>query len=311
MSEPARYVGRFAPSPTGPLHFGSLLAAVASYLEAARQGGSWLVRIEDIDPPREQPGASERILEALDCYGFRSSAPATWQSTSASAHSAAIARLLDADLAYHCDCSRKDLAKAGVGPLGAIYPGICRQRNLEPRESLAIRVRTGGGRIAVADRLQGAQSWDLEALSGDFIIRRRDGLVAYQLAVVVDDHLQGVTDIVRGIDLIDSTPRQVWLQQLLGFGTPAYAHIPVAVDAQGRKLAKSTDAAPLPLDKPAPVLFRALLALQQGPSPELRRASLATLWDWAREHWNLDRLCGTQAIPAHPAAMAKRQNRLL
>jgi glutamyl-Q tRNA(Asp) synthetase len=161
------------------------------------------------------------------------------------------------------------------------------------------------------DRLQGAQNWELEALSGDFVIRRRDGRVAYQLAVVVDDHLQGVTDIVRGIDLLDSTPRQVWLQQLLGYGTPAYAHIPVVVDAQGRKLAKSTNAAPLPLDKPAPLLYRALLALKQRPPPTLGRASLPTLWEWAREHWNLDRLCGTQAIAAHPAAMVQRQNRLL
>jgi glutamyl-Q tRNA(Asp) synthetase len=293
------------------LHFGSLLAAVASYLEAARQGGRWLVRIEDIDPPREQPGASERILEVLDGYGFEASGPATWQSASASAHSTAIAHLVDADLAYYCDCSRKDLAKADVGPLGAIYPGTCRQRNLEPRAPLAIRVRTGDDRIAISDRVQGAQSWRLEALSGDFVIRRRDGLVAYQLAVVVDDYLQGVTDIVRGIDLMDSTPRQVWLQQLLGYGTPAYAHIPVAVDARGRKLAKSTNAAPLPLDKPAPLLYRALLALQQTPPPTLRRASLATLWEWAREHWNLDRLCGTQAVPARPAAMVQRQNRLL
>jgi glutamyl-Q tRNA(Asp) synthetase len=311
MSKPPRYVGRFAPSPTGPLHFGSLLAAVASYLEAGRRDGSWLVRIEDIDPPREEPGASARILEALDRYGFAISGSTTWQSASGPAHSAAIARLVDADLAYYCDCSRKNLAEADMGPLGAIYPGTCRHRSLTPADSLAIRVRTGGARIAMADRLQGAQAWELEASSGDFVIRRRDGFVAYQLAVVVDDHLQGVTDIVRGIDLLDSTPRQVWLQQLLGCVTPGYAHIPVAVDAEGRKLAKSTSAEPLPLEHPAPTLYRALLALQQRPPKSLERASLATLWEWAREHWKLDRLRGVQAVPAPPAAMVQRQNPIL
>lgn len=311
MSKPRRYAGRFAPSPTGPLHFGSLLAAVASYLEAGRQRGSWLVRIEDIDPPREQPGAGERILEALDRYGFDSSGPATWQSASAAAHSAAVAGLVEARLAYYCDCSRKDLAKADVGPLGAIYPGTCRQRQLAPGESLAIRVRTTGARIALTDRLQGPCVWELEGLSGDFVIRRRDGLVAYQLAVVVDDHLQGITDIVRGIDLIDSTPRQVWLQQLLGYDTPDYAHIPVAVDTEGRKLAKSTNAAPLPLDEPAPVLYRALLVLQQHPPPTLEQASLAGVWEWAHEHWDPDRLRGMKSVPADPAAMAQGQNRLL
>jgi glutamyl-Q tRNA(Asp) synthetase len=311
MSKPPRYVGRFAPSPTGPLHFGSLLAAVASYLEAGRRGGSWLVRIEDIDPPREQPGASHRILEALERYGFAISGPTRWQSASAPAHRAAIARLVDARLAYYCDCSRKNLLKADTGPLGAIYPGTCRRRDLAPGDSLAIRVRTRGGRIAIPDRLQGTQSWELEALSGDFVIRRRDGFVAYQLAVVVDDHLQGVTDIVRGIDLLDSTPRQVWLQQLLGCVTPTYAHIPVAVDTDGRKLAKSTHAAPLPLDHPAPTLYRALLALQQSPPKSLERAPLTTLWEWAREYWRLDTLRGMQALPAHPAAMVQRQNPLL
>ncbi len=290
MSQPSGYVGRFAPSPTGPLHFGSLLAAVASYLEALRRGGTWLIRIEDIDPPREQAGASERILEALERYGFEFQEPATRQSLSEAAHHAAIGQLLESGRAYYCDCSRKELTEADQGPLGSIYPATCRHRHLAPAPSCAIRVRTDGAQIAFTDRLQGAQRQSVESVSGDFVIRRRDGLIAYQLAVVVDDYRQRVTDVVRGIDLLETTPRQVWLQRLLGYDTPAYSHIPVAVDKRGRKLGKSTDAPALPLDAPAPVLFRALLALQQAPPPMLERASLAAVWAWAAEHWNLDRL---------------------
>ncbi len=301
MSNASGYVGRFAPSPTGPLHFGSLLAAVASYLEAVRQGGAWLVRIEDIDPPREQEGARVRILEALESYGFAFHGPATRQSESEPAHHAAISALLDSGLAYYCDCSRRELTDADLGPLGAIYPGTCRHRQLLFTTSGAIRVRTDGAQIAFTDRLQGEQRQSVETSSGDFVIRRRDGLIAYQLAVVVDDHRQGITDIVRGIDLMDSTPRQAWLQRLLGYDTPSYAHIPVAVDRHGRKLGKSTQAAALPLEAPATVLFHALSALQQAPPPPLARASLATIWTWAAEHWKLDRLRGLRTVVTAPA----------
>lgn len=300
MTEPSGYVGRFAPTPTGPLHFGSLLAAVASYLEAVRRGGAWLVRIEDIDPPREQAGATQRILEALQRYGFEIHGPGTRQSVSEPAHRAAIAQLVDSGRAYYCDCSRKELSDADQGPLGAIYPATCRHRHLAPAPSCAIRIRTDGAQIAFTDRLQGEQRQSVESASGDFVIRRRDGLIAYQLAVVVDDHRQGVTEVVRGIDLLDSTPRQVWLQRLLGYDTPAYAHIPIAVDVHGRKLGKSTQAAALPLEEPAPVLFDALVALQQAPPPTLERAALATVWTWAAEHWNLDRLRGLRSVTAAP-----------
>jgi len=255
------YVGRFAPSPTGPLHFGSLLAAVASYLEARSNNGRWLLRIEDIDPPREQPGATEMILAALEAYG--------WQ-------------------AYPCGCSRRGLAAAAQGPLGIIYPGTCRDGC--DSDETALRVRTNDQEIVFVDALQGRQSQRLESESGDFIILRRDGLVAYQLAVVVDDELQGVTDIVRGIDLMDSTPRQIWLQQLLGFTTPNYYHIPVAVNADGQKLSKNTGAKGLPLSNIEATLVAALQALGQDPSPDLARADLPEIWHWAGSHWDITAL---------------------
>jgi glutamyl-Q tRNA(Asp) synthetase len=200
-----------------------LLAAAASYLQARRHGGRWLVRIEDIDPPREQPGATERILEALERYGFEWDGPVTYQSRSGSAHEADLARLLEAGQAYPCGCSRADLVDAPRGPLGTIYPGTCRT-GCSASET-AIRVRTDDSIISFVDGLQGPQQQRLESESGDFVIWRRDGLVAYHLAVVVDDYKQGVTEIVRGIDLIDSTCRQIWLQGLLAYPTPDYSTV--------------------------------------------------------------------------------------
>lgn len=288
------YVGRFAPSPTGPLHFGSLLAAVASYLEARRAGGEWLVRIEDIDPPREQPGASDRILTCLEACGFEWDRQVIFQSSSAKHHDRAVDWLLERGLAYRCNCSRRDLADEPAGPLGTIYPGTCRNRRVEGES--AIRVRTHNRAITVNDRLQGRIEQRLESTSGDFVIRRRDSLVAYQLAVVIDDALQGVTDIVRGIDLIESTPRQVYLQGLLDLPTPGYAHIPVAVDANGDKLSKATGADPVDPARPGPVLARALAALGQAPAAGLASADTATIWAWAAENWSPSRLAGRHDI---------------
>jgi len=290
----AEYVGRFAPSPTGPLHFGSLLAAVASYLEARCQGGRWLIRIEDIDPPREQPGADLEILRVLEAYCFEWDGEVTYQSRSGGPHEEAVARLLDAGLAYRCGCSRRDLADAPRGPLGTIYPGNCRAGYAG--EEFAIRVRTDDEPIEIVDRLQGRITQRLESESGDFIILRRDGLIAYQLAVVVDDALQGVTDIVRGIDLLDSTPRQVYLQRLLGLPTPGYAHIPVVEHDDGSKLSKLTGAPPIRAEDAGRTLFNALRALGQSPPPELEAAGLAETWRWAESHWSLARLAGQQNI---------------
>lgn len=275
------YVGRFAPSPTGPLHFGSLLAAMASYLDARANSGRWLVRIEDIDPPREQPGAAEDILAALERYGFEWDDTPCLQSRFLEAHRDALARL--AEYTYRCSCSRRDLNDEPVGELGVIHPRSCLR---SAGDDYAIRVRVGEVQTEFTDRLQGRQTMPLAEESGDFVLLRRDGLIAYHLAVVVDDERQGVTDIVRGIDLMPSTHRQLFLQTLLGYRHPNYAHIPVAVHANGDKLSKLTGAEALPDDNIAGVLHKALSALQQSPPDSLRRASPDDLWQWAIEHWD-------------------------
>jgi len=302
------YIGRFAPSPTGPLHFGSLLAAVASFLEARRHGGQWLLRVEDIDPPRSQPGATNEILDALERYGFEWDGPVSYQSASREAHEHAIELLLDAGKAYRCSCSRRDLAAAPRGALGIIYPGTCRA-GCSSVEG-ALRVRTDNEPIVFVDRLQGPQSQRLESESGDFIVLRRDGLIAYQLAVVVDDHLQAITNVVRGIDLLDSTPRQIALQQLLGYTTPDYYHIPVAINDQGQKLSKSHGAWGISPDAAEKNLFIALQVLAQKPPTELQCASLTDIWKWAQQHWDIDVLRGQSQIAAELSALAVVKNGL-
>ena len=302
-------MGRFAPSPTGPLHFGSLLAAAASYLQARSRGGTWLVRIEDIDPPREQPGATGRILEALERYGFEWDGPVIYQSRSHAAHEAALSRLLEAGHAYRCGCSRRDLADAPRGPLGIIYPGTCRTGS--PTDDTAVRVRTDDCPIGFIDGLQGAHQERLESESGDFVIWRRDGLVAYHLAVVVDDHEQGVTEIVRGIDLMDSTCRQIWLQRLLGYPTPDYLHIPVATHTDGQKLSKLTGARAVPLGRPENFLLQVLAALGQEPPAGLDAGSLQEIWSWAIENWHIEALAGKTRITLDGNAMAEGKNGLL
>ncbi len=292
--EPAPYVGRFAPSPTGPLHFGSLAAAVASYLQARTQGGQWLLRIEDIDPPREQVGASDEIIRALEKYGFEWDGEIIFQSANHAAHEAALASLVDQELAYRCRCSRRDLADAPRGAMGTIYPGTCRN-GCEAGEA-AIRLLSNDSEIAFDDVLQGRVAQHLESESGDFIIRRRDGLIAYHLAVVVDDELQGVTEVVRGIDLLDSTPRQIWLQRLLGYQVPQYAHIPVITHDDGDKLSKLTGAPAISLESVPETLCAVLGVLRQKPVPELSAASPSDVWSWALENWQMESLAGHKAI---------------
>lgn len=294
MREPPEYVGRFAPSPTGPLHFGSLLAAVASRLEAHCHGGRWLLRIEDIDPPRERPGATRRILEALERYGFEWDGPVIYQSRNETSHRAALKRLLAAGQAYPCGCSRRDLLDAPAGLLGRIYPGTC--RNGSNASEFAIRVRTDDSQTGFADRLQGTQHQRLESESGDFVVLRRDGLIAYQLAVVVDDYEQGISDVVRGIDLMDSTPRQIWLQRLLGYPTPSYAHIPIATNAAGIKLSKNTGAPAVSLEAVEATLIAALKALRQSPPDTLASAGTRAIWDWSLAHWDLHKLDGYRQL---------------
>ena len=291
------------------MHFGSLLAAAASYLQARHHGGRWLLRIEDIDPPREQPGAADRIVEALERYGFEWDGPVIYQSASRAAHAAALTALLEAGHAYRCGCSRRDLADAPRGPLGSIYPGTCRAGCTA--SETAVRVRTDNSPLGFIDGLQGANQERLESESGDFVVWRRDGLVAYHLAVVVDDYEQGITEIVRGIDLMDSTCRQIWLQRLLGYPTPSYLHIPVATHDDGQKLSKLTGAAAVPLGRPEKTLVQVLLALGQRPPENLGSAPLAEIWTWAVEHWNIGALTGRTRIRMDGDAMAEGQNGLL
>lgn len=254
------YRGRFAPSPTGPLHFGSLLAAFGSWLLARRAGGQWLVRIEDLDPPREVEGAADGQLRTLSALGLVSDAPVVRQSERHGLYQAALARLLEAGLAFECHCSRSDLADEG----GLHRRCVAGARRPDP----GIRLRVPDGtRVVFDDLIQGRQQQDVGREAGDFVLRRADGLWAYQLAVVVDDAAQDITDVVRGADLLDSTPRQIHLQRLLGLPTPRHAHLPLVVEADGRKLSKSAAALPVDPRDPLPALRAAWRALGQEPQP--------------------------------------------
>lgn len=286
------YTGRFAPSPTGPLHFGSLLAAVASYCDARAAGGRWLLRMEDLDPPREMPGAPEDILRTLEAYGFEWDGELRFQSRRSEAYLAAIEQLRQQGDLFWCNCSRAELARQG----GRIYPGTCRT-HADPRPDSAIRLRVAPGPQSFADRLFGPQTEDVAATVGDFVIRRRDGLFAYQLAVVVDDADQGVTDIVRGADLLDNTGRQLYLQQRLGHAAPRYAHLPLAVNAAGEKLSKQTFAAALPKTRPEPVLWLALATLGQAPDKALQAAPVQAQLAEAVKRWQLNAIPHAPKLP--------------
>ena len=267
------YTGRFAPSPTGPLHFGSLAAALASWLDARAAGGRWLVRIEDLDPPREQPGAADEILRTLERLGLNWDGQVVFQSHRKHLHEAAIERLMRHS--YWCACTRREIADStlGLAADGAqIYPGTCRNGLPPGRPLRALRLRVTGS-IDFVDRVQGPRRQDLESEVGDFVLRRADGQFAYQLAVVADDDAQGVTDVVRGADLLGSTARQIVLQRLLGVQTPRYLHIPAAIDAAGEKLSKQTGARPV-TDAD---LRRALIFLGQKETDDLAQA--ARNWD--------------------------------
>jgi glutamyl-Q tRNA(Asp) synthetase len=292
------YRGRFAPSPTGPLHFGSLVAAVGSYLEAKQQHGIWLVRMEDLDTPRTMPGAAADILRTLEAFGLHWDGEVLYQSQRTEAYDLALQQLQAISAVYPCACTRKEIADSALhGIDGQIYPGTCRNGLPAGREGRAWRVRTDNRPIAFDDALQGLISQHLESEIGDFVVKRADGLFAYQLAVVVDDALQGITHIVRGADLLASTPRQIHLQRLLSHPVPHYMHLPVAINAQGEKLSKQTLAAPVNDHNPVPTLLHVLRFLQQNPPAELAGNSADELLRWAVIHWDSTPLKGVMRIP--------------
>ncbi|MCG6897771.1 MAG: tRNA glutamyl-Q(34) synthetase GluQRS [Thiocapsa sp.] len=289
------YRGRFAPSPTGPLHPGSLLTAVASYADARAHAGAWLVRIEDLDRPREVPGAADQILRTLEAFGLNWDEAVVRQSRRAAAYREALDRLDTDQLTYPCACSRAEIARNGrPGPEGPVYPGTCRDGVRVGRKAQTIRFRVPEGPIGFHDRIQGRQVQSVAESVGDFVVRRADGLPAYQLAVVVDDAWQGITHVVRGADLLLSTPRQVLLQAALGLGRPGYAHVPLVVDHQGRKLSKSLAAAPIEIRNPFPALRLAWNLLGQPPPP----ADLppGEFWTWAIPNWAISRIPACGAI---------------
>ena len=294
--------GRFAPSPTGPLHFGSLVAALASWCDARVAGGDWLVRIEDVDEPRTRPGAEDDILATLRRYGFAWDGPVLRQSDRGARYAAALERLREANLVYPCACTRRELESAPLGSGGdRVYPGTCRG-GIAParaaRAQRAWRVRVGSEPIAFTDRLQGPQAQDLAHDVGDFVVLRADGLYAYQLAVVVDDDEQRITDVVRGADLLASTPRQIFLQRALGCTQPRYLHVPVALNAAGEKLSKQTGASPLPQD-PLPMLAAAWRFLDQPPFAAPPR-TVAEFWTHAIAAWTPARLPPVVMLPGPP-----------
>jgi glutamyl-Q tRNA(Asp) synthetase len=296
-----QYVGRFAPSPTGPLHFGSLIAAVASYCDAKKNNGKWLIRMEDLDKPREMAGAANAILQQLEGFGFEWDGAIIYQSQRSAIYEEYLSLLAHKGLVYNCTCSRKEIADSAIfnGIDGAIYPKTCfnkmRLKNTSEKHASASRIDIGSQRInvddaekiAFLDAIQGNISQTLQTDVGDFILKRKDGFFAYQLAVVVDDALQNITHIVRGADLLDSTPRQIYLQQLLNFLTPHYAHVPVATNIAGEKLSKQTLAEPIDMRLASQQLFEALKFLGQNPPAELKHANLDACWRWAITHWNL------------------------
>ncbi|MDO9467182.1 MAG: tRNA glutamyl-Q(34) synthetase GluQRS [Thiobacillus sp.] len=299
---PAAYVGRFAPSPTGPLHAGSLVAAVASWLDARAAGGCWRVRMEDLDRPRCEPGAADVILRQLDAYGLHWDGDVLVQSTRDDAYAAALDALKAQGAIYPCACTRSQLAQAPRNPEGEIvYPGTCRNGLPADAVARAWRVRVSDVSARFCDRIHGDLAQNLAHDVGDFIVKRADGLFAYQLAVVVDDAFQGTTHVVRGADLLWNTPRQIVLQSLLGLPTPAYAHVPLVTNTAGQKLSKQTLAPALPERGRSAVLAQALAVLGHPPPRELEGAHPAELLAWASAHWHITN------VPTRPAVAKPTQ----
>lgn len=299
----AKYIGRFAPSPTGPLHFGSLVCALASFLDARHNAGRWLVRVEDIDPPRAISGATSTILQQLTDHGLIWDGELLYQSSRAKAYREAISQLRYSALAYHCDCNRQRITS-----LGGIYDGYCGNRNITDNAAIRLRIEPASA-IDFNDLIMGLYRQNLCTEVGDFIIQRRDTLVSYQLAVTLDDQFQQITHVIRGADLLDSTPRQIYLHRCLarlsddnspatGSSTINYGHIPMATNAEGQKLSKQNHAAALLTGKESENLWLALQWLQQQPPNELKRAPVTQLLDWAIRHWSISSIPNQINLPA-------------
>ena len=278
---PRRYVGRFAPTPSGPLHFGSLITAVASFLDARAHAGTWRLRIDDLDAPRSVPGATDGILRTLAGHALHWDGPVAFQSDHVGDYRAALSELSRQGLSFRCTCSRKDLREHRV------YPGTCRTRNVPSRREAAVRIRVPDAEYAFEDRLQGPYAECLARATGDFVVARRDGLTAYQLAVVVDDAAMDVTDVVRGADLLDNTPRQLFLAERLGFNAPRFLHLPVIADRTGAKLSKRTAASTIGVTAPDRNLQWTLQLLGLEPP---QRATTEELLAWAVPRWDAERL---------------------
>jgi glutamyl-Q tRNA(Asp) synthetase len=286
------YIGRFAPSPTGPLHFGSLLAALASFLDARANQGKWLMRIEDLDPPREPAGSAELILQQLQDFGMNWDDEVLYQSTRLGAYEEVMGQLQDKGLAYPCDCTRPQIREMGL-----VYNGSCRERSTPPEKPYALRLKTEALKIGFDDVIQGHFSQQLELDAGDFVIRRKDELYAYQLAVVVDDEFQNITHVVRGWDLLDSTPRQIYLQRVLNYQEMSYIHIPIIVDEKGQKLSKQAFAPSIETDRASEAIYKALVFLGQVPPAEIATERPESQLQWAIANWDSQAVAKISSLP--------------
>jgi glutamyl-Q tRNA(Asp) synthetase len=286
------YIGRFAPSPTGPLHFGSLLAALASFLDARANQGKWLMRVEDLDPPREPAGSAELILQQLQDLGMDWDDEVLYQSSRLDAYEEVLDKLRGEGLCYPCDCTRPQIREMGL-----IYNGSCRERSAPPEMPYALRLKTDALEIGFDDEIQGHFAQQLEIDAGDFVIRRKDELFAYQLAVVVDDEFQNITHVVRGWDLLDSTPRQIYLQRVLNYRAMSYAHIPIIVDEKGQKLSKQALAPSIETDRASEAIVKALTFLGQAPPAEIAIERPESQLLWAIENWDSQAVAKVGSLP--------------
>ena len=286
---PRPYRGRFAPTPSGPLHFGSLVAALGSYLEARSRGGRWHVRVDDLDAPRVVPGAADAILRDLEHLGFQWDGPVVYQSRHHAGYHAALHELRKAGAAYPCSCSRKDIEqRAAFGSEGPIYPGWCRDGMAADRRARVWRMRVDRAAVAFDDGLLGAQCFDLARDAGDFPLYRADGIYSFHIASAIDEMQLDITDVVRGSDLLESSARQIYLLTRLNRRIPRYVHLPIAVDAMGAKLSKQTGATPIGTRRPAQTLTAVWRFLQQRTPNELAHASLEDWWAFATSNWSLE-----------------------